>query len=208
MTTLAPEFTLTLAEAQQALIDARLDTIDRMLQGRVPRADRAAILHEVESQIHDLLAGYDLQLITSDDIIGVLRRLDPPEAYLSSDERGGVSVAPSRQPATPPRSMASKSAAGGWKEGKVGGLLGIGSLGLILLGCPMVYLMAALMESEIVLFGGAGMSALLSFITAICGLVFSIRGRRQGVLPIFGIVSAALALPLVMFGSVLVVMNL
>ncbi len=41
--------------AAQALIDARLDTIERLLMGRVSRQDRLEIVREVEAQIHDLL---------------------------------------------------------------------------------------------------------------------------------------------------------
>ena len=44
----------TMSEACQSLIDARLDTIDRMLIGQVPRSDRTAIIGEIESQIHEL----------------------------------------------------------------------------------------------------------------------------------------------------------
>jgi hypothetical protein len=39
----------------EMLIDSRLETIERMLVGRVPRQDRLAIVREVESQIYDLL---------------------------------------------------------------------------------------------------------------------------------------------------------
>src|SRR4051812_8571371 len=44
-----------LTESLQTLIDARLDTVDRMLLGRVPRADRLAIARDLEAQIFDLL---------------------------------------------------------------------------------------------------------------------------------------------------------
>ena len=41
--------TAQLSESLQILIDSRLDTIDRMLLGRVSRQDRLAIVREVES---------------------------------------------------------------------------------------------------------------------------------------------------------------
>lgn len=66
----------------QALIDARLDTIDRMLVGRVPRAERLGIVREVEAQIHDVLDEHGLDEPTREDVLAVLARLDPPEAYL------------------------------------------------------------------------------------------------------------------------------
>src|SRR5262249_3180878 len=40
--------TAVLSGPLQALVDARLDTLDRMLLGRVPRSDRRAIVDEVE----------------------------------------------------------------------------------------------------------------------------------------------------------------
>ena len=76
-----------LSETLQTLVDARLDTIDRMLLGRVDRQDRLAIVREVESQIFDLLAARDPEALDRDDVLAVLARLDPPEAYLP-DESG------------------------------------------------------------------------------------------------------------------------
>src|ERR1700733_7056428 len=77
--------TTQLSESLQNLIDARLDTIDRMLLGRVPRADRTAIVREVEGQIYDLLQERDLESLDRDDVLAVLARLDPPEAYLPEE---------------------------------------------------------------------------------------------------------------------------
>jgi len=206
MTTLAPEWTLT--ESLQAIIDARLDTIERMLQGRVPRGERSAIVHEVESQIHELLAGRDPHLITNDDVLDVLRRLDPPEAYLSNDELGGPHRPPARRPMSAKPFL--QSAPGqpiGAREGKLGGFLGIGSLALLLM-VPVFYFIIALSQSEILAYICFALLALFAFVAAVSGLVFSIRGRREGVLPIFGIVGAAIALPIWMLGTILVLMNI
>ena len=71
-----------LSEPLQAMIDTRLDTIDRILFGRMPRADRIAIVREVESQIHELLQEQSQHEPDREDILAVLVRLDPPEAYL------------------------------------------------------------------------------------------------------------------------------
>ena len=49
--------TVQLSDSLQALIDSRLDTVDRMLLGRLSRQDRLAIVREVESQIHELFKG-------------------------------------------------------------------------------------------------------------------------------------------------------
>jgi hypothetical protein len=73
-------------ELLQSLIDSRLDTIDRMLLGRLPRGERLEIVREVESQIFELLrertGGTEL---SREDVLDALRRLDPPEAYLPED---------------------------------------------------------------------------------------------------------------------------
>ncbi len=79
-----------LSDAVQALVDARLDTIDRMLLGRVSRADRLAIVREVEGQVHDLLAERGSDEPGRDDVLAVLARLDPPEAYLPEESDGAA----------------------------------------------------------------------------------------------------------------------
>jgi hypothetical protein len=80
--------TLELEATAQALIDARLDTIDRMLVGRVPRADRLAIVREVEAQIFELLPTDETVAIDRSAVLAMLRRLDPPEAYLPGSLEG------------------------------------------------------------------------------------------------------------------------
>ena len=49
------EGSIQIPESLQALIDSRLDTIDRMLLGRLPRGERLEVVREVESQIFELL---------------------------------------------------------------------------------------------------------------------------------------------------------
>ena len=82
--------TAQVSEALQTLIDARLDTVDRMLLGRVPRQDRLAIVREVESQIFELLPTHGDGELGRDDVLAVLARLDPPEAYLPEAGEGGA----------------------------------------------------------------------------------------------------------------------
>ena len=84
-------------ELLQTLIDSRLDTIDRMLLGRLPRSERLEIVREVESQIFELLQERGSDEPTREDVLAVLARLDPPEAYLP-EELGS-------EPATRPRPM-------------------------------------------------------------------------------------------------------
>jgi hypothetical protein len=86
MTTTPAEASIQVPESLQALIDSRLDTIDRMLLGRLPRGERLEIVREVESQIFELLQGRaGGGELMRDDVLDVLRRLDPPEAYLPED---------------------------------------------------------------------------------------------------------------------------
>ena len=83
-------------ELLQALIDSRLDTIDRMLLGRLPRSERLEIVREVESQIFELLQERCSDEPTREDVLAVLARLDPPEAYLPEElerEPGAPSTA-------------------------------------------------------------------------------------------------------------------
>src|SRR5271166_291856 len=109
------------SESLQALIDCRLDTIDRMLLGRLPRSERVEIVREVESQIFELLGERNRDELTREDVLRVLGRLDPPEAYLpdeSSSEtvpRRGIATALPR-PLVPARAP--------W-TGKASGILGI-----------------------------------------------------------------------------------
>jgi hypothetical protein len=196
--------TATLANSIQSLIDARLDTIDRMLLGRVPRSDRVAIAREVEAQIYELLGERDPDSLTREDVISVLARLDPPEAFLPDEEDADYSDRISARlamsgsglstrtiaGAAPARSLAAKEKPR--YEGRIGGVLSLCSMALILL-TPVLYLVAMLLESEVVLLVALYGAGLLGIGMGIAGLVLSICGRKQGVLAIIGIVTGALS---------------
>ena len=93
-------------ELLQALIDSRLDTIDRMLLGRLPRAERLEMVREVESQIFELLQERCSDEPTREDVLAVLARLDPPEAYLPEElEREAASHPRPRSVARAPGSV-------------------------------------------------------------------------------------------------------
>ena len=192
MTTLAPPASL--ANSVQSLVDARLDTIERMLMGRVPRPERIAIVHEVESQIFESLGDRDPQSMTCEDMLDILRRLDPPEAYLANEIDGG-------EPERACRSIHRTSSATTNPqlplkgEARIGGIAGLCSLSLLLIAAPIVYFIAAAFNSEGILLIGLGGLALLGVAAGLVGLILSIRSRRQGVLPILGMVTACLSLP-------------
>ena len=136
-----------LSETVQALVDARLDTIERMLLGRVPRGDRLAILRDVETQIIEQLQEREADELTREEVLEVLRNLDPPEAFLPEGEGVAFSMpmmAP--LPARGPLPVARAAAATSTQEtaqrlGRISGILGIVSLALVI-GIPFSYVMA------------------------------------------------------------------
>src|SRR5271166_6591919 len=127
------------SESLQALIDCRLDTIDRMLLGRLPRSERVEIVREVESQIFELLGERNSDELTREDVLAVLGRLDPPEAYLPDEASGdplprrGTAIALPRQP------LRERNP---W-TGRVSGILGITMFVMLLMLYPLVILLSA-----------------------------------------------------------------
>jgi hypothetical protein len=73
------------------LIDARLDNIERALMTQaMSRGDRQQILAAIEEQIFEMLDGNSKEEPTRDDVLAVLAKLDPPEAYLEPMENQAV----------------------------------------------------------------------------------------------------------------------
>src|SRR5215470_4522668 len=70
------------------LIDNRLDGIDRILmEAGTPRAERGTILSDIEGQIYEMLrAKVGEQEPSRRDVLDVLAKLDPPEAYAPEDQ--------------------------------------------------------------------------------------------------------------------------
>lgn len=195
-----------LPEAQQMLIDSRLETIERMLMGRVPRADRLAIIEEVELQIYELIGDRDPDLITAEDIVEILRQLDPPEAYLTNDDIG-VESRTTSQPMPRFELDAMHSVQPLHTGGRMGGIMGICSIGLIF-AVPIIWMLFAFTSQIVGLLIALALVALLGISAGITGLVMSIRNRRQGVLPILGIVTSSVALPIWLFGCCYLLMSL
>jgi hypothetical protein len=197
----ADALALNLPEALRSLIDARLDTIERMLLGRVARPDRLAIVRDVEGQIHEMLAGRCAgeSAPDRDDVLAVLADLDPPEAYLP-EEGEGIStghgrlrvrlVAPTREPASSqPRPVpAVTSPLALWA-----GIMGLVSLALVLM-VPVIYVMAVLISSEDVLFFGGLVVVLLLVIASIIAIVLASVSRLKGPWPIVGLVIGLIGL--------------
>jgi hypothetical protein len=190
-----------LSDMLQTLVDARLDTIDRMLLGRVNRQDRLAIVREVETQIFDLLGGRDSESLDRDDVLAVLARLDPPEAYLSDEATGEVRDV--RIPRSSP-SSASVTKRQSWLP-KASGILGIVSVVLALFA---VLLFFAFQNSQITNYF-VGIIAELSFFGSIAGafilgllaVVLAARSRLTGGWAITGFVTGMLSMFATVIGS-------
>lgn len=75
-----------LSNALQAIIDNRLDAIDQnLLRAGVPRHQRRSIGEEVENQILEMLSRLEHDEWTRQDVLAVLAKLEPPEAYVPED---------------------------------------------------------------------------------------------------------------------------
>lgn len=179
--------TVRLPEALQSLVDSRLDTIDRMLLGRVPRHDRVAIVGEVEAQIYELLAGRDADDLSREDVLAVLARLDPPEAYLPDEtggERGSRRMPEVHRP-TVPRERGTPGIA------KASGVLGAVSLSMIAL-FVLLYCVAVTTNFQLV---GAVVEILFFVCLATCpimglvGLALGSFARLRGGWAVFGFVA-------------------
>ena len=179
--------TVQISESLQTLIDNRLDTIDRMLLGRLSRQDRLAIAREVESQIYELLQEPNSDEFTREDVLAVLARLDPPEAYLP-DEADSEHVTIRRSVATPTPTIQPALKAGD-RIARISGILGMAAITLLLLLLPMTYLLAIVFQSEIILFGLGGVSLVMVVVAAFLAFVLGILGRNDGNWAIAGIVT-------------------
>ncbi|MBX7105624.1 MAG: hypothetical protein K1X57_16190 [Gemmataceae bacterium] len=86
------ERTVELSPTLRALVDERLDGIERALRSaNMPRVDRLRVVEDVERQLLDMLAE------TGDrpgrrEVLQALAKLDPPEAYLADDSRPAAPV--------------------------------------------------------------------------------------------------------------------
>jgi hypothetical protein len=194
----------------RGLIDSRLDTIDRMLLGRFPRAERLEVVREVESQIYDLLgerAEQGGEALTREDVLAVLGRLDPPEAYLPDEANEDASAA--RVMETPfgdrrrpvPVHPAGANAAGG-RLAPTSGVLGIIALVFLLMQFPLVVALANhFRESVLLVLGGWYAITIIVLVLGTLAIVLAVRaGLRRlwavaglvlGILDVFGSVGMA-----------------
>jgi hypothetical protein len=209
--TLEPNMDLTatlqaVPDPLRQLIDARLDTIERMLLGRVPRPDRLAIVRDVEGQIHEMLAARVVDETSPPDrdtVLGVLADLDPPEAYLPEDGPGAtvgqgrlpVRLVPASALARGRRPGAGASSARGTQRLALwSGILGIVALlGAVGFG-PFLYLLAVAFSSELLLLVGLPCVVVGTLLTAVLAIVLAAMVRLSRHMAIVGLVCGGLTL--------------
>jgi hypothetical protein len=177
-----------LSGSLQALVDSRLDTIDRMLMGRMPRQERMAIVREVEAQIFDLLQERAGDELTREDVLAVLARLDPPEAYLPEETR----VEPMS-----PRGLSRVYAVQPVRRGdprvaRISGILGIVSMALALLSPVFGYAIAIPFESIVAFWVVCGIVSSLAFVSGIIAFVLAIYSRMGSAWAVVGVVTSSL----------------
>lgn len=173
-----------LAPSLQALVDARLDTIERMLMGKLPRQDRLAIVREVESQIQEQISSHRQDELSREDVLAVLASLDPPEAYLPED---GEAASEGSRRISGGRTGTGRKAG---RTGQAGGILGILCLAGAIFLPFLVWAVAMAFESEFVLLGGAVFSIVLIFVLAILSLVLSIQAGLRKAWAITGLITS------------------
>ena len=75
--------TLEMPATLRQMIDARMDNIERALMTKgMSRGDRRQVLSAIEDQILEMLGQSTDEEPTREDLLSILARLDPPEAYL------------------------------------------------------------------------------------------------------------------------------
>ena len=161
-----------LSESLQSLVDSRLDTIERMFLGRVSRAERMAIVREVDSQIHELLGERDADDFSREDVLAVLARLDPPEAYLPEE---GPTDSPARAHG-PIRSAARPVRNGNTRVARTSGILGITSLSSTVL-LPITFVLAEVSGSVLPFYACFGMSPIV-LVCAVLGITLGFYARK------------------------------
>lgn len=165
----------------RALIDARLEAVEQALIGRISRAERLDIVGEVESRIDELLherCGPGTEP-TRADVLAVLLKIDPPEAYLDFESADEPRQPVFERVASRPRF---ESEAGEEKQqrrfSQIGGFCGLFGI-FSAVAAPSFVLLAEATDSIVVLTLGAGGCALACFLAGIGAHVFAMMGRPR-----------------------------
>jgi len=183
--------TTDLSRSTQHLIDSRLDTIDRMLLWRVSRQERLEIVREVEAQIFEQLHERGTEEFSRDDVLAVLARLDPPEAYLPEEE-GGLGPVPSRRSPGPRPGCTEPGRGGNTRIAKASGVLGVVIMALTILGYPLTYVVAVALNSEAILIVLGGGILAVSLVGGALAIVLAACCRLANGWAITGLVTGIL----------------
>jgi hypothetical protein len=179
-----------LSESLQILVDSRLDTIDRMLLGRVSRAERLAIVREVESQIHELLEERHTDDLSREDVLAVLARLDPPEAFLpETSEREPL---PARSGSA--RRLMEPARSGGDRAARASGIWGLAAIACVVILFPLSFLLGEAIGSLPIAVSLWAVTILTILTCSVLGLVTAARSRRGGVWTGVGVVTSIIGL--------------
>jgi len=187
-----------LAPALQSLVDARLDAIDRMLLGQVSRQERLDVVGEVEGRIHELLrerlgAGGEP---SRDDVLAVLARLDPPEAYLPEGAPSMEASAPPRAPRTAREVAPQASATDSVSFARLSLALGTIALATAFM-IPLGFAVGLRFDSELVAFAFWVPALTCMLVCGLASVALALRSRLKNPGAIIGLVSGCVSLLLV-----------
>jgi len=190
--------TATLSPALRALIDERLDGIDRVLRhARTPRPERLEILDSVETQILEMLAKRTAEEPTRRDLLAVLAELDPPEAYAFGEETR--TRTPDVEPSPQPKHVVASAPAAPARWSTLAILAGSGVL-VWVLGAALTVFAAVAMGGDAAgafLYIGLPLLVLAAFVNTGIGVWAMVTiARSKGALKGMAFAAAGACLPL------------
>jgi hypothetical protein len=191
----------------RALIDARLETVERALFGRLSRTERLDIVGEIESRIDELLQERcgPVNEPTREDVLAVLLKIDPPEAYLDF-ESGDEVRPPAFQRSVPRARIEPVSNDDTLKRRSIaGGLCGIAGLFSALIS-PLFLLLTENTHSMSFLYFGFGGCVFLCMVAGLTALVLSCMGQLRSGWSIGGLALGITSVSLSLVGAVLLIM--
>lgn len=189
--TIATDQRVQLSASLQSLIDSRLDTIDRMLLPRVARAERMAIVREVESQIHELLGERERDEVSREDVLAVLGRLDPPEAFLPEEFEVDAPATVRRTVGVSQRGRSTEQK--NERLARASGIFGLVAMASYLF-LPLSYAFTIAADSELPLILGGTGACLCIFSFSTMGIAMGVYSRKSGIWALVGIVTSVLSL--------------
>jgi hypothetical protein len=194
---------LELPEALRSLIDNRLDTIERVLmQGNAPRVERRSILDDTETQILEMLwteAGDHEP--TRSDLLRVLGRLEPPEAFAGEHVESTQAARKARNSVFRPCEGVSITKP---TYSTIGILACVGGLVTLVFNLPATVFSYLILDDEIIGLALTGFLVMVGLPALVLGILYAIalaqsHGRLRG------LTCAAIgitALPISAFGLV------